>query len=139
MSAIIKGDPSEIGQQYFYGEGRRKNYKKAFPLLLEAAYLGDAHCQNLAGYCYDLGLGIHKDRDWAFYWYKYAAENDDIEGLYNLALFYSKKEGGKLNEKKAFFLYKRAAERGDAPSQCNLAIAYLNGMGTKRNEEEGLR
>lgn len=132
-------DPSEIGQQYFYGKGRRKNYKKAFPYLLTAANMGDPHCQNLVGYCFDIGLGVEKDKSLAFYWYKYAAENDDIEGIYNLALFYSKDKADKLNNKKAFSLYKKAAERGDAPSQCNLAIAYLDGEGTKRNEEEGLK
>jgi hypothetical protein len=32
-------DPSEIGQQFFYGVGRRKRYRRAFPYLLKAAQL----------------------------------------------------------------------------------------------------
>lgn len=47
-------DPSEIGQSYFYGVLRKKNYSKAIPYLLEAAEMGDVHCKNLVGYCYDL-------------------------------------------------------------------------------------
>ena len=81
-------DPSEIGQQFFYGVGTKKSYVKAFPYLLQAARLNDPHCQNLVGYCYDLGLGTKKDLRQAILWYRRAAKNDDKEGLGNLALHY---------------------------------------------------
>ena len=106
-------DPSEIGQQFFYGSGRRKSYRRAFPYLLKAAKLNDPHCQNLVGYCYALGLGVEKDISLALYWYRYAASNDDKELLGNLALHYKKGDGAKASPRKAFSLYKRAAELGD--------------------------
>jgi uncharacterized protein len=132
-------EASEIGQQFFYGQGRRKSYKKAFPYLLVAGEAGDPHCQNLLGYCYDRGLGVEKDSQAAIFWYEYAASNDDIEGLFNLALSYEKGEGAEINEKKAFSLYKRAAKLGHASSQCNLGVAYLEGLGTKQNLAEGIK
>jgi len=54
-------DPFMIGQNYFYGDGVRKNCRKTFPYLLAAAQDNIAHAQNLVGYCYNLGLGVEKD------------------------------------------------------------------------------
>ena len=63
MSTIIpKDNPSEIGQNFFYGISVRRNYRKAFPYLLDAAALGYVHAQNLVGYCYDLGLGVKRSK-----------------------------------------------------------------------------
>src|SRR5215211_6833872 len=91
----IQDDPSEIGQQFFYGVGKRKSFSRAFPHLLQAAKLNDAHCQNLVGYSYHVGLGVEKDLAQAVAWYKRAARNDDKEALFNLALLYEKGEGVK--------------------------------------------
>lgn len=81
-------DPSDLGQQFFYGDGRKKSYRRAFPYLLKAAKLNDPHCQNLVGYCYSHGLGVEKDTRLALFWYRRAAANDDKEALGNLALRY---------------------------------------------------
>ncbi len=78
-------DPSEIGQQWFYGAGRNKSYVKALPYLLKAAALNDPHCQNLVRYCYDRGWGTKKDLRQAIHWYQRAASNNDKEALFNLA------------------------------------------------------
>ena len=74
-------DPSEVGQQFFYGAGRKKSYRQAFPYLVRAAELNDPHCQNLVGFCYSHGLGVEKDKRLALFWYDYAASNDDKEAL----------------------------------------------------------
>jgi TPR repeat protein len=116
-SIVTPEKSSEVGQQYFFGEGRKKSYKNAFPYLLDAAYAGDAHCQNLVGYAYERGLGTERDLKAAFSWYQFAASNEDIEGLWNLALCYEKGKGVKVNEKRAFSLYRKAAELGDAKAQ----------------------
>src|ERR687892_68842 len=42
---------STLGQEFFYGISRQKNYRKAFPYLLDAAANGYVHAQNLVGYC----------------------------------------------------------------------------------------
>lgn len=79
-------DPSDIGQHFFYGVKRKKSYVKALPYLVQAATLNDTHCQNLVGYCYNLGLGTKKDLRQAIFWYQRAASNDDREALGNPAL-----------------------------------------------------
>src|SRR5262249_7635381 len=78
---VTPEESSEIGQQFFYGDGRRKSYRKAFPYLLKAAHAGDPHCQNLVGYSYDRGLGVEKNIKLAFFWFDHAAKNNDQEGL----------------------------------------------------------
>lgn len=98
-----KKDPSELGKQLFYGVGKRRSYVRAFPLLLQAARLNDSHCQNLVGYCYELGLGTEKDLEGAMFWYRKAASYDDKEALGNLALLYEKGKGVKANPRKAFY------------------------------------
>lgn len=77
---------AELGQQYFYGEGKKKSYKNAFPYLLEAAKAGEAHCQNLVGNSYQLGLGVQKNVRLSLLWYKRAANSNDKEGLFNQLL-----------------------------------------------------
>jgi Sel1 repeat. len=49
-----KQTAGEIGQDLFYGNGVRKNYRKAFPYLLEAANSGLA-------IAYLEGLGTEKN------------------------------------------------------------------------------
>ena len=90
----LSEDPSEFGQQFFYGDGRKKSYRNAFPYLLKAARAGDPHCQNLVGYSYDLGLGVERNIQLALFWYEQAAKNNDREGLFNLALLYREKRRG---------------------------------------------
>jgi TPR repeat protein len=97
-----KADPSEIGQNLFYGIAVERNYRKAFPYLLEAATLGDVHPQNLVGYCYDLGLGVKRDMSLALFWYRQAAKFHHKEALFNLAVSYEKGNGVAVNLKKAF-------------------------------------
>lgn len=84
-------DPSEVGQEFFYGISRRKSYRKAFPYLFEAANDGYIHAQNLVGYCYDLGLGVEKDKRLAAFWYEQAAKGGHREAVANLALHYEKR------------------------------------------------
>jgi uncharacterized protein len=130
---ILKNDPSELGQNLFYGISVKRNYRKAFPFLLEAANRGDVHTQNLVGYCYDLGLGVQSNKALALFWYRQAAKFNHSEALWNLALKYDKSDGVGVNDKKAFSLYMKAAELGDAPAQYNLGMSYLDGEGVKAN------
>lgn len=136
--SLGKDNPSRVGQNYFYGISKRKNYRKAFPHLLDAAFLGYDHCQNLVGYCYHLGLGVEKDSALAAYWYQQAAKAMHKEALYNLATMYEKGDGVELNLRKAFSLYRKAAELGEDWAQCNLGVMYLDGIGTKQNLAKGL-
>ncbi len=105
----VEMDPAEVGQNLFYGIGVKKSYRKAFPLLLQAAHAGHIHCMNVVGYCYDLGLGVPKDRSSALSWYERAAEGGHRVALCNLAIIYDMGQGVPPDKAKAVALYHRAA------------------------------
>src|ERR1700727_2893337 len=88
----------ELGTTLFWGIGRRKNYRRAFPHLVIAALVGNPYCQNIVGYCYDMGLGVEKSSRSAFQWYKAAARNQNIDGIVNLALCYDLGKGVEANK-----------------------------------------
>lgn len=79
QSAKSQGGASEEdyerGWEFFSGEGRRKNYRKAYPLLLRAAKEGVRHAQNLVGVCLDNGLGCERDPRKAMRWYRRASDS----------------------------------------------------------------
>jgi TPR repeat protein len=88
----LDDDPSEVGQDFFYGLSGKRNYRKAFRYLFEAANLGEIHAQNLVGYCYSRGLGVKKDKAQAFFWYQQAAKYHHKEALFNLGVLFDNGE-----------------------------------------------
>jgi TPR repeat protein len=60
-------EASRTGKQLFYGVGCKKNYKRAFVYLLQAANAGYVHSQNLVGYCFIKGLGDRRCAGRDFY------------------------------------------------------------------------
>lgn len=124
------------GRKYFYGIRAKKNYRKAFPLLLHAARQGFAHAQFLAGIACRDDLGAQKKIAQSRKWWT-SAKRDHPGALFNLALDYACGREVRPNLRKAFGFYKRGAEMGDREAQCNLAVAYLDGQGIKRDLRKG--
>lgn len=123
----------EQGRKYFYGLRIRKNYRKAFPLLLRAARQGYVHAQYMVGCAFRDSLGTTKNLAQSRKWWAAAASREHPGAIFNLALDYDRGRGVRPNPRKAFGLYKRGAEFGDREAQCNLAVAYLDGRGTARS------
>jgi hypothetical protein len=118
----------------FDSNGKVKNYRKAFPLLVVAAENGHPHAQNLVGYCYNSGHGgARRNARTAVRWYKKAVKNGYDEAIYNLALCYAHGKGTPKNERKAFHLNQRAAMMGHVWASCNLGVMYAKGVGSKSN------
>lgn len=147
MKEKSKYETFDLGTDFFYGYSQKKNFKKAFPLLLKAAKAGIPHAQNLVGFCFDRGLGVIKNYKMAFYWYKKACHGKQNEmskynrgvALCNLALVYELGQGTSKDQKKAFHYYKKAAQLRDIEAQCNLGILYLDGSGCQQNFQKGIK
>jgi TPR repeat protein len=60
------------------------NFKKAFPLYLNAAENGSIHAYNNIGYCYSNGKGVKKDAIKAYTAYMKAAKQGDSTAQHNL-------------------------------------------------------
>jgi hypothetical protein len=143
LSSSARLDADEafaLGQDSFYGSRRRRrNFAKAFPLLMVAARAGIPHAQNLVGYCLDEGKGVKRDRAAARRWYAKAARAGHTVATVNLAMSYEFGTGGRRSPKRAAALYRTAAQVGDAWAQCNLGVLYLDGDGVEEDWSAGVR
>ena len=94
--------------------------------------LGNAKCARELGELYQSGEHVSKDLEKAEKYLRFAAENGDAEGAYDLALLLRSKENGG-SEEESFALLKQAYESGYAPATVFLADCYHNGSGTAKN------
>jgi TPR repeat protein len=94
-----------------------KEYRKAFPLMKEAAELGNSQAQSVLGSMYLLGQGTKENGQEAERWLKQAVEVgfDDAVGLLGMA-YATGKAGMKINIPLARELLAKAASKGDAQS-----------------------
>jgi TPR repeat protein len=73
--------------------------------------------------------GVPKDMSEAAKWFYIAAEEGNLDAMYNLAQMYYKGTGVDKDEHLAVLWYQKAADKGHAKSAHNLGIAYQNGAG----------
>lgn len=111
----------------------RKDFKKAYTLLLPLAKQGNSFAQYNVGVMLAQGLGVDKNEKDAVSWYQKAAEQGDPDAQSNLALMYESARGTKQDYKKAMEWYLKAANQGDALAQHNLGSLYYNGYGTPKD------
>ncbi len=78
----------ELGNQYFFGDKRPRNYTIAAWWFRKAALQNCREAQFNLGLCYENGLGVKKDRYQAFQFYKQAAEGRIQPALLNMAIAY---------------------------------------------------
>lgn len=104
---------------------------EAMPLLRSAADSGDADAQ--AFYAFVLSASQFEEQAVAYY--RKAAAQNNLEGLYGLAGKLANGEGTAKDLPAARKLYEQAAAMGHAPSANVLAAAYMGG-GLGLTEEE---
>lgn len=102
--------------------------------LYQQAVKGDADMQLELGHFYK---SIGRD-DWAFDWFKVAAEAGNAEALYWLGNAYFVGKVVEHNLEKTYFCYKEAAEMGHGDALNNYADMYLRGEYVEKNEERAL-
>lgn len=118
-----------LGFCYEKGIGCEKNMATAEKWYQVAAQAGLPSAQVAMGY---FKLSQNKDNE-AFLWFKAAAKQENISGLYNLGLCYASGRGTLLSEKEALVYFEKAAKSGHPKAQYNTAIYYEKGFGTKPN------
>jgi len=92
----------------------------------------DKACYYMAS-CYTFGIGVEKNPEEAFKYYKLAAEKENALAQYNLGYCYKKGIGVEENLDKAVELYTLSAGKGNAHAQCNLGLCYKNGDGVEKD------
>ncbi len=131
--------------RYYSGQGVKINlkkatelFKKAFPVLLNKAELGNEDAQIKIGHAFELGISVAKDDAKAYYWYKKAAElgNADAQNRTGVAL--EKGIGVAQDDAKAFYWYNKAAEQGDEWGQNNAGSLYAFGKGVTQDYSKAI-
>jgi len=115
MSEKLNKSNLNKAEKFFKSE----KYKEAFPLYQELASNGVAQAQYRLGCIYDAG---HMDEgvanfEQAVYWFRNAAEQDDINSQFNLAGYYCTGEGVEISYTDAYYWFRRASRLGDADAQ----------------------
>lgn len=93
----------------------------AFELFSVAAKNGDASSQNSLGYFYDHGIGIKKNHENAFLWYRRSARQGDVCAISNIAISFRDK--GDL--KKARIWFRKALMLGDMDAALELGKLHI--------------
>ena len=71
-------------------------------------------------------FGCEEDPKKALYWFKKAAQDNDIQAQYNLGMIYLDGEGVKKNHNVAKEWFEKSSTQGHTESQYQLACLYLN-------------
>ena len=107
-----------------------QDYVYSARLLSTLAKKGHTRAQYLLATQYDAGLGLKKNENASFYWYKKAAKAGSEAAQHNIAVAYARGHGIKADLSKAITWWKRAANAGHTDSQYNLGIVYAAGRGS---------
>lgn len=123
---IIKEQKALSPGDLIYSEAdlldERRQYAKAFALLLRGAKAGNATCQcRLADYMSYGRRGVSADPTQAIYWYKQAYKRGNTTAAHNLAIDYLRDK--KVDE--AYRWFERAVKGGDRSSHLRLAKIWL--------------
>jgi hypothetical protein len=94
------------------GDGMPKSYKRGFSAALEAAHLGHVKAQVMVGAAYDYGVGVRRNPELAFRYYKRAALAGDFDAQYDVGACYAEGVGVRANNRAAVRWLTLAAKHG---------------------------
>ena len=123
-----------LGWYYYYGEGVKKDYKKAVEYFKQSAKLANSNSYNDLGMMYADGEGVKKDPTKAFFYYSKAAELKNKYGLYNVARCYNFGIGVKKDINKAIRYYNLSGDLGYSHAYYNLSVIYKDGEGSIKKD-----
>jgi TPR repeat protein len=117
----------ELADMYYYGEGIKQDFKKAFNLyenILKTKILTGMIEVNL-GYMYLNGEGIKKNITLAKEYYIKSSHKNNIYALYNLGLLNLSGLGGIKDIDKAIYYFQKAADKNYPDAQYKLAQTLI--------------
>jgi TPR repeat protein len=85
---------------------------------------------------YHHGQGVQQSYEMARMLYKLAAQQGDVNAMYDLGFMYQHGEGVEQSYEKAFEHYEQAAQLGYAKAQYNLGCCYANGHGVSKDKKK---
>ena len=128
-----------LGKMLFDGNGVRRNYGEAVPLLRAAAAAGISGTAGRLGQAYAEGLGVRQDWRQARRYLTAAANEGSISAANLLVQAYTEGLGGAADPEQAFRWTRFAANRGSVSAAARLSEMHRDGIGTEVNPGEALR
>ena len=123
-----------LAYKYATGEGKPKNYKKAYKWFFKSATQGNASAENWIGVLFSNGDGVGQDEELANYWFERSADNGDAYAQYNIGVRYYWGTGGiDKSYTKATKYLKKSAAQDHIEAQIKLGEMYENGQGVLKN------
>lgn len=132
---------SQVEQNYKKGEELfdKKEFKKAFPILMDAANQGHPGAQFLIGKMFMLGSGVTLDYTEAMKWYRKAADSDYANAYNNIGVMYAEGWGVPQDAAEAMKWYIKAADKGIAIALSNIGKMYIRGEGVEKDCREAIK
>lgn len=121
--------PLEDGMKAY----ERKNFAKAFPLLLPQAEQGNAKAQYAVGRMYEDGYGVAQDYTEAAKWYRMSAEQGDPHAQHALSVMYAVGWGVPADARESAMWVRKAAIQGYYYAENDLGSKYANGRGVPKD------
>jgi TPR repeat protein len=122
-----------LGEDYDFGHGVRKNYKKAAGWYQLAANRGDAVAQINLGSFYQYGISVATNYSRAVELYRQSAAQGFMVAQCNLGYMYDYGLGVPEDKVMANTWYQKAADQNYPGAMLNLGCNYASGNGIQRN------
>jgi TPR repeat protein len=130
---------AELGFDYYSGKnGGRKDFRKAFPLLLFAAQGGHTAAQYSIALMYFQGEGTGKDLNESIHWLTEASKGGSGEAQHQLSTFLYHGVGCKQDIEKAAYWCRQAAYNGVLDAMFTFGGMLRNGVGVSKDPQMGM-
>ena len=111
----------------------KKKYAKAWPLLKDAARMGNAEAQYNLGHAYETGDFIRQSLTTSTEWYAKSAEQGYTDAIYKMMLANRYGLGIEADPEKAFAFAERCAMEGNIDCMHHLVGCYQEGWATDKD------
>ena len=128
-----------IGTCYKYGEGVKKNLKKAKEWFEKASSQNYGEALTSLGLLYMNGEGVERDIVRAIRFWNIAATNGNPTAQYNIGQAYANGTGVPKNEQEAFSWYIKAANQDYTDAQYAIGVCLHEGIGCDVDYEESVK
>lgn len=127
------------GLNYLRGKGVKKNEKKAFRFIKEAADLNHIKAQAHLGLLYERGIGHKRDIGQAVFYYTKGCDRDNGWACSNLARKYDRGIGVEKDKKKAAELFKKGCKFEHPDGCAGYGWLLYHGQQFQKDEKKGIK
>ncbi|WP_077550208.1 tetratricopeptide repeat protein [Rodentibacter genomosp. 2] len=127
-SEELKANPKLTDQQRMnmaQNFANKQDWKSVFEIMQPLALEGNVQAQGNLGMLYNLGRGVEKNKEKAYWWFSEAAEMGSIRAINNLAMMYYSGDYVKKDIPQAIKLFETTAKAKDLGAMMMLAEIYL--------------